>query len=249
MNVASRKISDDVLKVLDAAIIDGPNLVLTGQLDRKMYTRTNEIIEAAGGKWNRKAKAHVFDGSAADAMEPIILTGEIIKPQDFGFFPTPLDIVSLLLDRVGPAEHHRALEPSAGTGNIVRMLKGLVASIDCYELQSKNVDALLSIPEITVTHADFLTVEPTPIYDIVVMNPPFARQDDIRHVMHAAKFLNASGRLASVMSAGVLFRDNKLTTDFRQFVADRGGEFERLDDGAFKESGTTVNTCIVSFAA
>ena len=104
MNAAASKIPDDVLRVLDAAILDGPNLVLTGQLDRKMYTRTNEIMEAAGGKWNRKAKAHVFDGSAAEAMEPIILTGEVIKPQDFGFFPTPLDIVSMLLDRVGPAE-------------------------------------------------------------------------------------------------------------------------------------------------
>jgi 16S rRNA G1207 methylase RsmC len=100
---------------------------------------------------------------------------------------------------------------------------------------------------VTVTQADFLTIDPTPIYDIVAMNPPFARQDDIRHVAHAAKFLKPGGYLASVMSAGVLFRDNKLTADFRAMVTGLGGTFERLPDAAFKESGTMVSTCIVSF--
>lgn len=245
----AKKIANEVLRVLDAAILDGPHLVLTGQLDRKLYVAANDVIAAAGGKWNKKAKAHVFDGSAADAIEPIILTGEIIKAQDFGFFPTPLDIVSLLLDAAAPASHHRALEPSAGTGNIVRGLKGLVGSIDCYELLDKNITVLRSIPDVSVTQADFLTVAPSPVYDCVVMNPPFARQDDIRHVTHAAKFLNASGRLASVMSAGVVFRDNRAASDFRAFVTGRGGEIHQLPDGSFKESGTMVNTCIVSFAS
>lgn len=211
--------------------------------------KTAKVVELAGGKWSRRDKAHVFDGSAADAIEPVILTGEIVKPSDFGFFPTPLDVVSMLLDRLPLFTSGRALEPSAGTGNIVRGLLGLVGSVDCYELLDKNILALSSIPEVTVTQADFLTVEPAPVYDIVAMNPPFAGQDDIRHVTHAAKFLKPGGWLASVMSAGVLFRDNKLTSDFRAMVAGLGGTFERLPDAAFTEAGTMVNTCIVSFRA
>jgi hypothetical protein len=67
--------------------------------------------------------------------------------------------------------------------------------------------------------------------------------------MHAAKFLVSGGRLVSIMSAGVMFRDNRLTTDFRAFVAQRGGTITRLDDGAFRESGTLVRTCVVKFDA
>ncbi len=249
MAVAARKIPTDVLRVLDAARLDGHRLILTGQLDRKMYVAANDVIEAAGGKWDRKAKAHLFDGDAADALEPILLTGEIIKPQDFGFFPTPLDICSMILDCLPLNISARALEPSAGTGNIVRCLNGLVGSIDCYEFQEKNCDVLRTIPDVSVTQADFLTVEPHPVYDIVAMNPPFAKQDDIRHVMHASKFLKPGGKLSSVMSSSVMFRDNRLTAEFRDFVTNRDGSFESLPDGSFKESGTAVNTCIVSFYA
>lgn len=51
------------------------------------------------------------------------------------------------------------------------------------------------------------------------------------------------------MSASVTFRDNKLTTAFRDLVDDRGGSIEPNDQGAFKESGTLVNTVTVVIPA
>lgn len=54
------KIADDVLTELSAAAIDGNQLFLTDRMDRSLYQRVNKVIEAAGGKWNRKAKCHVF---------------------------------------------------------------------------------------------------------------------------------------------------------------------------------------------
>ena len=65
------KISQDVLQALDAADADGPLLHLRGQLDRKTYTAVAKVIEAAGGMWVRGRGAHVFDGDAAEAIEPI----------------------------------------------------------------------------------------------------------------------------------------------------------------------------------
>ncbi|EMB4316715.1 hypothetical protein U9D58_000208 [Citrobacter freundii] len=47
------------------------------------------------------------------------------------------------------------------------------------------------------------------------------------------------------MASSVTFRSNKLTTDFRQLIVDRGGHIEELPEGAFKSSGTMVNTVIV----
>ena len=69
-------------------------------------------------------------------------------------------------------------------------------------------------------------------------------QVDIDHVLHAWKFLKPGGRLVSIMSAGVIFRDNRKTVDFQNFV-EQHGYMERLPEGSFKDSGTMVNTCIV----
>lgn len=239
------RVANDVLNVLDAARKEGQSLVLVGQLDRALYERTNKVLEAAGGKWNRKAKAHIFDGPAEDAMEQIILTGEVTIPQDFGYFPTPEPIVERLIELADLKLEHKVLEPSAGRGNIAHAVEPLVKEVFKVELLPEN-SAHLKEPFIT---ADFLTVFPVPMYDRVVMNPPFAKQDDIRHVLHALKFLKPDGLLVSVMSAGVTFRDNKLTTEFRDLIRERGGDIEALEEGAFKRSGTLVNTVIVTIPA
>ena len=81
------------------------------------------------------------------------------------------------------------------------------------------------------------------------MNPPFSRQADIHHVNHAIKFLKPGGVLVSVMSAGVTFRTNRLTDDFRRMVIAHNGQIGALPAGAFKESGTMVNTEIARMVA
>ncbi len=117
-----------------------------------------------------------------------------------------------------------------------------------YELMPTNNQILqdLGLPSSNVNAPiDFLTVQPEPVYDRVIMNPPFCRQADIKHVTHALRFLKPNGGLlVSVMSAGVTFRQNKLTTDFRQLVEERGGVIEKLPEGSFKASGTMVETVI-----
>lgn len=243
------KISDNVLQVLDAATFTGNAMSLTGQLDPKMYAQTKKIIEAAGGKWNRSAQVHLFPGDAAEAIEPIILTGEVIKPQDFGFFPTSDAVIDRMLAKVKLDKEMFALEPSAGTGAIARRLVGLVDKIDCIELLDKNVEVLQTIPGIAAKQGDFLEWAPVACFDVIVMNPPFAKQADIRHVVHALEFLRPGGQLVSVMSAGVMFRENWLTKHFRMLVEERDGTIEALPDGSFKDAGTQVNTCLVTLTA
>jgi len=46
------------------------------------------------------------------------------------------------------------------------------------------------------------------------------------------------------MSNGVMFRENKVTVAFRELVHGSGGFFLDLPEGAFKESGSGVNTVI-----
>jgi type I restriction-modification system DNA methylase subunit len=81
------------------------------------------------------------------------------------------------------------------------------------------------------------------------MNPPFAKQADIRHVMHAMAFLAPQGRLVSVMASGVTFRTNALTENFRELMKAHNGTIEALPESTFAESGTNVNTVIVTMEA
>ncbi|WP_211440955.1 methyltransferase [Collimonas humicola] len=245
------KIDDEVLNVLSNSTSDGYQLRLPDYLNRQLYLRTNVVLEAAGGMWNRKAKAHCFSVPAADAMDQIILTGEVTVPQDFGYFPTPYPVVMKLLQRAEIHCRHRALEPSAGRGAIAYEVVKQGAYVDCIELLDNNYAELLKMHDDGnlnggIVQGDFLAITPWRNYDRVVMNPPFAKQADIHHVLHALKFLKPIGLLVAVMSAGVSFRDNKLTTGFRELVRERGGEIEALPEGSFKASGTGVNTVIVT---
>lgn len=243
------KVDNEVLAVLSNAETTGPMLKLIGQLDRALYARTNKVLEAAGGKWNRKAGGHTFAGDAADAMEQILLTGQVTVPQDFGYFPTPAPIVQQLLAAAKIEPGMRVLEPSAGQGAIAYEV-AKITYVDCVELLPANAEKItVGGKIISLTTGNFLNQMPKTLFDRVVMNPPFAKQDDIRHVMHALQFLREDGLLVSVMAAGVLFRDNRLTVDFRNLVKKRGGTIVELSEGAFNTSGTMVRTVIVTIPA
>ncbi len=243
------QVSEDVLAVLSAAQCDGDALRLVGQLDRALYLKTNKVLSAAGGKWTRSAEAHLFPGDAATRVDQILLTGQVAVPKDeFDFFPTPPALVDRLLSAIDVQAGERGIEPSAGRAAIASAAASRGALMDCYELMDDNYAFLTGVPGLSkVIHADFLSVDPEPIYDFCAMNPPFTKQADIRHVMHATRFLKPGGRMGAIMAAGVLFRENRLTADFRAMVERYRGRVEELPDGAFKRSGTMVRTVMVRF--
>jgi predicted RNA methylase len=245
------KIETDVLTVLSCAEVASNALKLVGQLDRNLYVRTNKVLEAAGGKWNRRVGAHVFDGDASDRIEQILATGSIEVPKDeFNFFATPPEIVRRLMELAQVEPGMRALEPEAGRGAIADALVDAGCIVDCIEMMDANHAYLAKNGRYnSLRKADFLTVAPVPEYDRIVMNPPFMRQSDIEHVQHATRFLAPKGCLVGVMAASVNFRQNRLTQDFRAMVYDRGGIIEDLPDGAFKASGTMVRTVAVTIPA
>jgi len=239
------KVSEDIVAIIRSSSFDGKLLKLQGQLPRDLYQRTAKALEAAGGKWNRRMAAHEFSEDAFAAVEPILLTGCIAAPADFGFFPTPLALAAQLVDRAGVQPGMRVLEPSAGTGRIAMELESRGCLVTCVELQPRLAHELSR--RFTTHTGNFLEVKPEdlPAFDCVVLNPPFARQEDIRHVRHALRFLKTGGTLAAIMSASVAFRSNGLAPAFRELVEEMGGEITANPDGAFVESGTAVRTVTV----
>lgn len=246
------KVDQEVMRLLSASRTEDNKLFITGgQLDRSLYARLDKTLKAAGGKWNTKAKAHLFNGSAADAIENIIITGEVTVLQDFGYFPTPPAVVEQLLELADLQAGMAALEPSAGRGAIASQLDAAGLEVDCVELIQENANHLIETGNYrSVKVADFMSVEPAQQYDRVVMNPPFdKKRSDIHHVLHALKFLKPGGLLVSVMPSGVMFRDDSLTRDLRGVIESRGGQIISLPESSFKSSGTMVNTVIVVIPA
>ncbi|OAH41023.1 hypothetical protein AX289_30590 [Methylorubrum populi] len=245
------RVSQEVISVLDRATCDGNalSLVALGNLDRKLYADTNKVLEAAGGKWNSKAKAHLFEGLASEAVEPIILTGEIVSQKvEFQQFYTPLDLAQRVVGEAKIEPDMTVLEPSAGLGALAKAAWACHGKVTSVEIDRKSCEKLAANVHVDgfgpVICADFLQQDPHPSFDRVVMNPPFTRDQDIRHVEHALRFLRPGGRLVAIMSGGIIFRQGRAAA-FRARVAEMGGTITPLPADSFKASGTSVNTCLV----
>ena len=143
------------------------------------------------------------------------------------------------------------LEPSAGMGRIAKyacdVLHILEENIVCVEKNENRAKHLSSEFSNTI-NADFLSLEISNKFDIVLMNPPFEEMQDVSHVMKAYKHLKPEGRLVSVMSESPYFRENKIAVEFRKWLEIVKGKSIRLPENSFKESGTGVNTRLVVIA-
>lgn len=263
------KIKDEVLVVLSRSTCEGNAFKLPTEprLKRKLYVDTSKVLEALGGKWNRKAQAHLFDGEAQPLIDTAITTGEVTTAREIGFFETPEELASALCAMADVREDMSCLEPSAGLGRIVRaMMPYRPASIDMVEFDPGRYAKLaeriepwalaFSGTRFTVIPDDFMAVELDSLWgaepvDRVVMNPPFCRPgqcgrgDHLDHVRHAFELLKPGGRLVSVLPVSVEFRQDRRHTTFRDWYGSLGGETVQLPEGAFKSSGTSVRTCVL----
>lgn len=247
------KVHPDVLDALSRATTDGTQLLLGGpKMTAALYQRVNEVIEGAGGRWDRAAGVHLFPGDAAAAIAPVLATGQVTTLREVRaagqYFPTPAPVVARLVELARLAPGMDVLEPSAGRGAIAVAVAGRGCHVDCIEQDPGHAAVLQETGAArAVTVADFLAVPADPRFDRVIMNPPFTLQADIAHVTHALGFLRPGGLLVAVMARTVAYQPSART--FRDLVEQRGGTVEALLDGAFTASGTSVRTVCVTIPA
>jgi hypothetical protein len=172
---------------------------------------------------------------------------EIAK--NFGFFPTPDALAERTIECASLYQHKdaaplRILEPSAGTGQLARRAHEKGHTVDCVEIQAELAINLRQRGMGRTYPGDFLDLKPqtTGLYDRVIMNPPFDRERDIDHVMHALKFLKPDGLLVAIMSAHTEFAESRKAVAFREHIAKLNGKFSDNPSGSFSSVGTNVNT-------
>ena len=214
------KIEKDIISILAQCQVEGNTLRITQQLDRKTYAQLNKVLTALGGKWKAAKKVHEFAEDVEALLEEVITTGEYscIK-KDFQFFPTPPALAAEVVAMAGIRPGEQCLEPSEKNRKI---------------LQEKGL---------RIVAEDFMSFEPQKEYDVIVMNPPFSKGQDVAHITKAIGI--AKRCVIAISSASVLFRTDSRTQAFRELVAQYGGSIEELPAESFKESGTMVNTALI----
>lgn len=248
------KIANDVGAVLSTLVVDGEVARIAEKLDRRLYLRVNEVLEALGGRWSRRLNGHVFDAdptlSLGDRISDAIEAGEVDHPKDMDFFPTPKLVADDLVRRAWLRPRSRVLEPSAGEGHLALAACETGAEVTCVEANPRRARLLRKLPAprvVRVVEADFLGWAPEHRgeFDAAVMNPPFSRRQDLAHALAALECLRPGGRLVAVASAGVAFRMDRRSVEFRALVHRSGGRIDPLPEGAFRESGTMVRAVVV----
>lgn len=253
------RIADEVLAVLAQADCDPCWVALSPdvRLPRPLYLQVNQVLEALGGKWSRKTKRHDFRTcDVLEMIEMVLISGEVTTARELSYFPTPPEIAAQAVAALRVEPGMTVLEPSAGRGDLILALP-LGVEVYAVEMDDQRFDYLRSqfLPPagvyLRVSHGDFCGREPglngmPATVDRVLMNPPFAGGEDIDHVLQAVRYLRPGGRLVSIMSAGVVFRQERRWAGFRRLVAEHEGTIEPLPEGAFKSAGTNVRAVLVT---
>ena len=247
------RIADNILSILGECCVEGNTLFLPDrQLDRPTYQAVNKVLVNLGGKWDRKAKGHVFtDGDPAELLNAVLMTGEVAAlKKEYQFFPTPRPVAEQMCELAELDKDSVVLEPSCGKGDLADVIyKAGVKLLYGVELNPEFYRYLKDKPYRIATGVDFLDFAKDPcmryLFDRIIMNPPFSKQQDIEHILAAYNLLSPRGILVSVVSESPFFVETKKAIAFREFLNSHDAEIIQLDEGTFKGSGTMVRTRIV----
>lgn len=185
-------------------------------------------------------------GQVTEADKIKELERQLVGHKIDGFFPTPSPIVRWMLQCADIQPGDKVLEPSAGKGNIADMVREQHTGVQLDVIECNyHLREILKYKGHNLIRVDCLDYH-NPIYNVVIMNPPFEKLADIDHVKHAFdNLLSEGGRLVSIMGESAFFRSDNKAMVFREWLEEMGATVYNIPAGAFKESGTGVKTRMI----
>lgn len=267
----SEPICPKVLDLLRVALgsLDGCTIPPLPSVGRKTYEVFNEVLRRLHGKWKRGV-GHVFRSDPRVMLEAVISFGRMPVKNPLAYFPTPTvlaeDMIDRTIDHASSLAPRSILEPSAGTGALLRAAFGRwqcrravaieadpinLAQLQAAEWPRAEVldtfdEAGIDWPDPNpeIIGADFLAHDfGAERFDLILMNPPFSVAGDKRayeaHVRRAFDLLAPEfGRLAAIVP-------NNLRPEFKSWLEAIGAGVVKNHAGSFAESGTGVATSTI----
>jgi protein-L-isoaspartate O-methyltransferase len=180
--------------------------------------------------------------SKADQIKEALKTGiQVVSANQL--FPTPPELVARMVEIANIQPGHAVLEPSAGTG---RILEALPCVRPNGYIQAVEINPTLAAMLEKSGHADdvvcfdFLEWAGPEKFDRILMNPPFENGADIKHILKARELLRPGGLLVAICAGGPRQKEK---------LEPLTSLWEPLPAGTFQESGTNVNTVLLTIEA
>lgn len=173
--------------------------------------------------------------------------------KDLQFYWTPRHAAEAVCEAAGvrrfdgygkAPEPPYVLEPSCGEGHLLDVLRERGARVHGVEVDFGRAGKCKAKGH-PVQVANFLDLPPNPVFDAVVMNPPFYGQHYAKHVRHALGFLKPGGTLAAILPASAWY-DHDALEEFKGAPRWQGSPWRDLPVASFRESGTNVPTGILT---
>lgn len=172
--------------------------------------------------------------------------------KELQFYNTPIDTVGKLLKLIDfKVEYLDILEPSAGQGGILKILKEKFPNNNYYfcEFLEYNKDIILNnIQDVNFICSDFLKIKDytNKKFDLIVANPPFNKNQDIMHFTKMIEICKTGGYIISILSNSWRKKLNqKVVKDFLKILSLHKVELIDLNKDNFKDIGLNIDTCIL----
>lgn len=213
------------------------------------YSEVRMALLNAGAKYKRNT--FVFPNAAQPYIDRLMGGDKENIKQEFQFFGTPNKLADKLVKMAEIESNHKILEPSAGQGAIIKAIQRVLPNhpVQWCELMDINQNVLFGLQnKQTFICPDFLEAPKSlnGFFDRIIANPPFNKNQDIDHIEKMYGCLKKGGRLVSIASKSWNIGSQKKQVAFREWLDKVGAMTEEIENGAFKESGTSVGGFIIT---
>ena len=221
-----------------------PDDVRVKRLQKAGIYTTEDLIEAVTQYDSLVQSAVTPPDKDAISLRDLIFKARLNQEGDIQFTPEALakEVVALS----GIDSDSRVLEPEAGIGSIADKAKEITEHVDCIE-RMYDFREILKLKKHHVISNDLLETESKPVYDAVLMNPPFS--EECEHIQKAFEFVRPGGSLVAVCSPAVEWKQTRKYTQFRDWLAEHTHSFSQLSDGKFEMTGVHTVILVMDKAA
>ena len=192
-----------------------PDDVRTKRLQKAGITDTDELAAAVECFDTLLQSAVIPPDPNAIRLRDMLYRAKMYQKGDIQF--TPPELAKELVALAGVRKDSRVLEPEAGIGNIADAAKEVTDNVDCIERMTDFCE-ILKLKKHNVIANDLLTAETAPIYDSVVMNPPFS--EECEHIKRAFDFVRPGGSLVAVCSSSIQWKSTCKYEQFRDWLSE-----------------------------
>lgn len=214
-----------------------PDDVRTKRLQKAGITDTDELAAAVECFDTLLQSAVIPPDPNAIRLRDMLYRAKMYQKGDIQF--TPPELAKELVALAGVRKDSRVLEPEAGIGNIADAAKEVADHVDCIERMTDFCE-ILKLKKHNVIGNDLLTAETAPIYDAVVMNPPFS--EECEHIKRAFDFLRPGGSLVAVCSSSIQWKSTRKYEQFRDWLSEHT---HSIDECGAKFEMTGVHTVVL----